>query len=214
LGVLAFETAQQLVQMAHKVSFIGVIDGWAPDYVRQLGAVRLKAADFAFRCNSIYAEIRAGKRSVRRGLTRRLMKPFTWFLRASGTDASPVSSAPERETIEQLNTMEMLYYLWRLQGAYEPKLFLGRVHSFVSPFRATGWLVDSALGWGRLAREGAEAVTVTGDHSSMFFEPGGGQIAATIAAALEAPAARKHSKAPSTRQPFAQTARPRQQIRS
>ena len=45
-GVVAFETAQQLVQMGHEVSFIGIIDGWAPDYVRRRGAAWLKAADF------------------------------------------------------------------------------------------------------------------------------------------------------------------------
>ena len=39
-GVLAFETAQQLVQMGHEVSFIGIIDGWAPDYVRRRGGRR------------------------------------------------------------------------------------------------------------------------------------------------------------------------------
>ena len=60
-GVLAFETAQQLVQMGHEVSFTGIIDGWAPDYVRRRGAAWLKAADFASRCKRAYAEIRAGR---------------------------------------------------------------------------------------------------------------------------------------------------------
>ena len=64
-GVLAFETAQQLVQMGHEVSFIGIIDGWAPDYIRRRGAAWLKAADFAVRCKRAYAEIRAGRRSVK-----------------------------------------------------------------------------------------------------------------------------------------------------
>ena len=59
--------------------------------------------------------------------------------------------------IEQFN-WEMFRYLWRLQGAYEPKPFPGRLHIFVSQFRPAGWLADSSLGWGRLAREGAEAV--------------------------------------------------------
>ena len=190
-GVLAFETAQQLVQMGHKVSFTGIIDGWAPDYIRRRGAVWLKAADFALRCKRAYAEIRAGRRSVKS-----LMKPFTWFRRAPRADGNPVSSDPELEMIEQFNS-EMFRYLWRLQGAYEPKPFPGRVHIFVSQFRPTGWLADSSLGWGRLVREGAEAVTIEGDHWSIFFEPCAGQAAATIAAALEAPSARKPSKAPS-----------------
>jgi thioesterase domain-containing protein/acyl carrier protein len=190
-GVLAFETAQQLVQMGHKVSFTGIIDGWAPDYIRRRGAAWLKAADFAVLCKRAYAEIRAGRRSVKS-----YMKSSTWFRRSPRADANPVSSDPELEMIEQFN-WEMFSYLSRLQGAYEPKPFPGRVHNFVSQFRPTRWLADSSLGWGRLAREGAEAVTIEGDHSSIFYEPCAGQAAATIAAALEAPSARKPSKAPS-----------------
>jgi glycosyltransferase involved in cell wall biosynthesis/thioesterase domain-containing protein/acyl carrier protein len=190
-GVLAFETAQQLVQMGHKVSFTGIIDGWAPDYIRRRGAAWLKAADFAVLCKRAYAEIRAGRRSVKS-----YMKSSTWFRRSPRADANPVSSDPELEMIEQFN-WEMFSYLSRLQGAYEPKPFPGRVHIFVSQFRPTRWLADSSLGWGRLAREGAEAVTIEGDHSSIFYEPCAGQAAATIAAALEAPSARKPSKAPS-----------------
>jgi amino acid adenylation domain-containing protein len=191
-GVLAFETAQQLVQMGHEVSFIGIIDGWAPDYVRRRGEVWLKAADFAFRCKRACVEVRAGQRS----LTSLMMKPFTWFRRAPRADASPVSSDPELKTIEQRN-LEIFRYLWRLQGAYEPKPFHGRVHIFVSQFRPTGWLVNSSMGWGRLAREGAETVPFEGDHWQIFDEPGAGQAAATIATALEAPSVRTPSKAPS-----------------
>jgi amino acid adenylation domain-containing protein len=191
-GVLAFETAQQLVQMGHKVSFTGIIDGWAPDYIRRRGAAWSKAEDFAYRYKRAYAEIRAGRRSVKS-----LMKFFKWFRRAPRADANPVSSDPELEMIQQFN-WEMFRYLWRLQGAYEPEPFPGRVHIFVSQFRPTGWLADSSLGWGPLAREGAEAVTIEGDHWSIFDEPGAGQAAATIAAALEAPSARKPSKAPSS----------------
>jgi amino acid adenylation domain-containing protein len=195
-GVLAFETAQQLVQMGHEVSFIGIMDGWAPDYIRRRGGAWLKAADFAYRCKRAYADIRAGRRSVKS----LMMRLFTWFRRAPRADTNPVSSDPELEMIEQFNR-EMFKYLWRLQGAYEPKPFHGRVHIFVSQFRPTGWLGDSTLGWARLAREGAEAVTLKGDHSSIFDEPGAGQVAAIIAAALEAPSARNPSKAPSGRAP-------------
>jgi amino acid adenylation domain-containing protein len=198
-GVLAFETAQQLVQMGHEVSFIGVIDGWAPDYIRRRGAAWLKAADLATICKRAYAEIRTGRRSVKylmKLFTLNVMKRFTWFRGAPRAGANPVSSDPQLEMIEQFNS-EMFSYLWRLQGAYAPKPFHGRVHIFVSEFRPTGWLADSSLGWGRLARKGAEAVTIKGNHWSIFDEPGAGQAAATIAAVLEAPSSRDTSKAPS-----------------
>ena len=135
-GVVAFETAQQLVQMGHEVSFIGIIDGWAPDYVRRRGKAWLKAADFASHCKRAYAEIRAGRRSVKS-----LMKRLKWFHRAPPADANPVSSDPELEMIKQFNG-EMWSYLWRLQDAYEPKPFHGRVHIFVGQFRPTGWLAE------------------------------------------------------------------------
>ena len=195
-GVVAFETAQQLVQMGHEVSFTGIIDGWAPDYVRRRGETWLKAADFARRCKRAYAEMRAGERTVKSLMKSLMMKPFTCLRRAPRADANPVSSDPELEMIKQFN-WEMWKYLWRLQRAYEPKPFHGRLHVFVSQFRPTGWLANSSLGWARLARQGAEAVIFAGDHHSIFDEPGAGQAAATIAAALEAPSARNLSRAPS-----------------
>ena len=101
--------------------------------------------------------------------------------------------------------LEVGRYLWRLQLAYQPRPFHGRVHVFVSQFRPTGWLGDSSLGWGRLAREGVEAVAFEGAHWSIFDEPDAGKAAATIAAALEAPSARNLSKAaPSSDRPNGQ----------
>jgi amino acid adenylation domain-containing protein len=198
-GVVAFETARQLVQMGHEVSFIGIIDGWAPDYVRRRGDAWLKAADFVTRCKSAYAGIRAGRTSVKSLMIKPftlMMKPLKWFRRAPPTDTNPVSSDPELEMIVQFDD-EMWRYLWRLQRTYEPKLFHGRVHIFVSQYRPTGWLGDSSLGWGRLAKEGAETVTYEGEHWSLFDEPGAAQAAAIIAAGLEARSARTPSKAPS-----------------
>jgi amino acid adenylation domain-containing protein len=198
-GVVAFETAQQLVQMGHEVSFIGIIDGWSPDYVRRRGKAWLKAADFASRCKRAYMEIHAGQRSVKS----LMIKPFTLLMKsirrfrlAPCADPNPVSVDPELEVIVQSDA-EMWQYLWRLQAAYEPKAFHGRAHIFVSQDRPTGWLADSSLGWGRLATEGVEVVTYEGDHSAIFDEPGAGQAAAIIAAGLEAWSARTPSKAPS-----------------
>jgi amino acid adenylation domain-containing protein len=197
-GVVAFETAQQLVQMGQEVSFVGIIDGWAPDYVRRRGGdAWLKAADFASRCKRAYMQTRAGRKSVRSWMIKPftlMMKPFKWFRRAPPAGISPVASDPELEVIVQF-ARETGEYLWSLQGAYEPKAFPGRVHSFVSQYRPTGWLADSSLGWGRLATEGVEVVTYEGDHRAIFDEPGAGQAAAIIAAGLEAWSARTPSKA-------------------
>lgn len=191
-GVLAFETAQQLIQTGQEVSFVGVIDGWAPDYVRRRGQIWLKAADFASRCKRAYIGIRAGRQSAKSYM----IKAFDRIFRVPRADADPVSSDPELALIDQFN-LEMFRYLWTLQSAYEPKPFPGRVHIFVSQFRPTGWLADSSLGWGRLALEGAEAVPFEGNHWSIFDEPAAGQAAATIAAGLEAWSALASSKAPS-----------------
>jgi amino acid adenylation domain-containing protein len=196
-GVVAFETAQQLVQMGHEVSFVGIIDGWAPDYIRRRGDAWLKAADFASRCKRAYLLIRAGRKSVKSLMIKPftvMMKPLKWFRRAPPADINPVSSDPELEAIGQFDR-DMWGYLWRLQGAYEPKAFHGRVHSFVSQYRPTGWLADPSLGWGRLATEGVEVVTYEGEHRSIFDEPGAGPAAAIIAAGLEARSARTPAKA-------------------
>ena len=184
-GVLAFETAQQLVQMGHEVSFVGIIDAWTPYYVRRWGGAWLKAADFASICKRAYAEIRAEGRSV-----------YKWLRLAAGADANMASSDPELDMIKQ-HAEEFSRYLWRLQDAYEPKPFHGRLHVFVSQYRPTRWVADSSLGWERLATGGAETVTYEGNHQAIFDEPCAGQAAAIIASALEAPAVGSPSRAPS-----------------
>ena len=183
-GVLAFETAQQLVQMGHEVSFIGIIDAWAPDYVRRRGETWLKAADFVVTGNRAYANLRAGRESVKS----LLMKLVRWLRSSLGAKADPDSSDPGMDMISRFGE-EMWEYFWKLQLAYEPKPFHGRVHVFVSEYRPKGWLADADLGWGQLATEGAEAIWFEGDHDALFDEPAAGLAAATIAAALAAPAA-------------------------
>ena len=54
-GVVAFETAQQLVQMGHEVSFIGIIDTWAPDYVRRTGGGVVEGSRF---CHPLQTRLR------------------------------------------------------------------------------------------------------------------------------------------------------------
>jgi amino acid adenylation domain-containing protein len=197
-GVVAFETAQQLTQMGHEVSFIGVIDGWSPDYVRRRGGdAWAKAADFASRCKRAYMRIRAGQKSVKSLMIKPftvMMKPLKSFRRALPADINALSPDPELEAIARSGG-NLFDYLWRLQRPYEPKAFHGRVHVFASQYRPTGWLADSGLGWGRLATEGVEVVTYEGEHWSIFDEPGAGQAAAIIAAGLEARSARTPSKA-------------------
>jgi amino acid adenylation domain-containing protein len=197
-GVVAFDTAQQLIQMGHEVSFVGILDGWAPDYVRRRGGDRwLKATDFASRRKRTYVLVRAGRKSVWSLMIKlftSMMKPLKWFCRAPPADIHPVSSDPELEKLAQFD-MDMWGYLWRLQAAYEPKTLHARVHSFVSRYRPTGWLADSSLGWGRLATEGAEVTTYEEGHWAIFDDPHAGQIAASIATRLEAWSARTPSKA-------------------
>jgi glycosyltransferase involved in cell wall biosynthesis/thioesterase domain-containing protein/acyl carrier protein len=197
-GVVAFETAQQLVQMGHEVSFVGIIDGWAPDYVRRRGGKAwLKATDYASQKKRTYLEIRAGRKSLKSLMIKRfalMMNPLKWFRRAPSADINPVSSDPELEAIVQ-SGREMWAYLWSLQAPYKPKAFHGRAHIFVCEDRPTGWLADSSLGWSRLATEGVEVLTFEGEHWSIFDEPGAGPAAAIIAAGLEARSARTPSKA-------------------
>lgn len=88
----------------------------------------------------------------------------------------------------------------------------GRLHVFVSEYRPTGWLADSSLGWGRLAKEGVETVNYEGEHWSIFDEPGAGPAAAIIAAGLEARSERTASQVSLTMgrsiEPFESRAKP------
>ena len=214
-GVLAFETAQQLVQMGHEVSFVGIIDGWAPDYVRRRGDAWLKATNFATRCKRAYAETRAGRRNVKSLVLKSftlMMKAFTCLRRAQRGDANPVWSDQELEMIEQFH-WEMWKYLWRLQGAYEPKPFHGRVHIFVSQYRPTGWPTPAWVGGGsrRKARRWSRSRGITGNFSMslLLAKPRQQSLRAWKLGRTPPPRRRRP-----VRQAFAGKANPRRLVRS
>jgi amino acid adenylation domain-containing protein len=196
-GVLAFETAQQLIQMGHEVSFVGIIDGWAPDYVRRRGQLWLKTTDLASRCKRALAQRRAGQLSVK-SLVAKVFAPM--MTRSGSGGGAPPAEGTAGPADPQLNAMvqsdlQMWAYLWRLQCAYEPKVLPGRAHVFVAEDRPTGWLADASLGWARLATQGCEVVPYEGRHESIFEEPGASQAAAVIAAGLQARPARTPARA-------------------
>jgi thioesterase domain-containing protein len=91
----------------------------------------------------------------------------------------PDNAALSREDYDQW----LLRYLQRLTAKYEPKVFPGKITLLRSVDEPTGWLFDPNAGWSQYARDGVELRIVTGNHFTMFQEPGAIELAQYISTA-------------------------------
>jgi thioesterase domain-containing protein len=98
--------------------------------------------------------------------------------------SSQDSAALSREDYDQW----LLRYLQRLTAKYEPKVYPGKITLLRSVDEPTGWLFDPNAGWAKYARDGVELRVVTGDHFTMFQEPGAIELAQFIATSTAADA--------------------------
>jgi len=56
-------------------------------------------------------------------------------------------------------------------------MYEGRLTLFRSTLEPTGWFFDPLAGWGQFARRGVALNIVTGDHHTMFQDPGATEMA-------------------------------------
>jgi non-ribosomal peptide synthetase component F/thioesterase domain-containing protein len=187
-GALAFEIARQLEDANEKVSRLFLIDSWVPGYFKRLPKLRGLIASYSLRAQLILADWRrmtGGQKSVssflaERTLVKRLMRLFT----RGGADKAPVEEQATPETYDQW----LLAYLKQVTENYTPKPYHGAVTLLRSRLEPTGWWFQEDAGWGAFAPKGVEVRFVDGNHFTMFQDPGSTQMAAHVAAALEAPA--------------------------
>ena len=74
----------------------------------------------------------------------------------------------------------LLDYLENLMQRYEPKPYEGKISLFRSFEEPHGLWIDQAMGWKAFARAGVEVTVISGDHYSVFNDPGVKEMAATI----------------------------------
>jgi thioesterase domain-containing protein len=104
-------------------------------------------------------------------------KLAAWFGRPQ---ASRPGSDLDRQQDAEAYDLWLLDYLENLMRLHEPKEYAGKVSLFRSDEEPRGLWIDPAMGWGAFARGGVDVTVISGDHYSVFNDPGVKEMAAAI----------------------------------
>ena len=170
-GTLAFEAARQLSEAGDDISFVGIVNAWAPAQAKRLRLFKTKLIKVSL-------------------LWRKLVNDWHNHKSIAGFVAKKLSYAelqtePAALTLEQ-RPQTLAENLSRLAGNYEFEPFCGKATMFSASLEPKD-IFDPTFGWREFCREGVDVVDITGDHNSVFEEPGAGQMAAYICSLLKYP---------------------------
>jgi len=181
-GALTFEVARQMAASGQKVAMLAMMDTWAPGHVRRLGSLRGRLTDWAYRFCLVRKELRRVRRGEQSWRTfignREIVKKLAALFGRSPTVAK-ATDGDRQHNAEAFDTW-LLDYLENLMQRYEPKPYEGKISLFRSFEEPHGLWIDQAMGWKAFARAGVEVTVISGDHYSVFNDPGVKEMAATI----------------------------------
>ncbi len=183
-GTLAFEAARQLQEAGEVVSRVFLIDTWIPGYLKRLGWLRSKLADYTYRWRLIlteWAKVRSGQKTFRNFVADRAT--VHRFYRR-GQIATTVGAEPAYAAAQAYDHW-LLNHTTAMLKAYEPKPISGRLTVFRSTCEPAGRFLDPKLGWGGMAADGVDLILVPGDHYTVFKEPGASIMVKCIEAAIQ-----------------------------
>ena len=175
-GALAFEAARRLSEAGEEISFVGVVSGQAPGFTRRLGI--LKAG--LVQCSESWHEITRG--SSNQQVVVQVAKKFAARLRAALTrthaEPHPSDSAQNPQLLAEK--------LRQLAECHKLQPFSGRITVFSPSLEPKSIFHDPTLGWKAFCQKGVDVVDVSGDHDSVFKDPGAIEIASHIILAQKA----------------------------
>jgi thioesterase domain-containing protein len=186
-GAVALEAAHQLRARHQDVRLVVLIDTWAPGYLRRMSRPRAMLANQSYRWLTIFSDcvqLLTGRRKLSDFLSRRNI-----YKRITGTGHSkPASDGPDDAVAEHLAGRryheEILDRLREASSDYDPPRYDGRVVLFTATAEPRSRFLDATQGWRRFMTGRFDIVPITGDHSSIFQDPGARQMADFIDAAI------------------------------
>ncbi len=189
-GVLAFEVARQLTDLGHEVSFLALVDAWAPGYLRRLPKVHALLADYSFRWQLIAADWRrvtSRQQNVGAFLSNRMVvrRVLRWLGRPVAEAAPRVDFAARGLSPEHYDQW-LLGYLEDAEAGYEPGSFTGRVTLLRGALEPQGPFLDPKMGWTAITAGAVDVVVMDGDHFTVFQGQGLEQMAGKVSLALAA----------------------------
>jgi len=165
-GVVAYETARQLIERGHRVALVAMFDTSNPEFQRRV----MKEAWLDSRARKVkflWAELRGLKlkdapaySSGKVKELRRKVATAAW--RVQNKVGLRLNSGPLDEPGQILHLAV---------NQYRPLPFNGRLLFFNAAERPPGDAWDLSRGWSRLVTGQFEVYEIPGDHRSMFLEP-------------------------------------------
>jgi thioesterase domain-containing protein/aryl carrier-like protein len=184
-GALAFEIARQLTAAELPVADLYLIDSWVPRYISRQPFPRRLISDYTLRWQLFYADwrkMRAGHQTFAEFVSNRIV--VQKFKRTLANGQPPRWDEWRSEAMDfsrENYDLWLLHYLQGLTDVYQPGMYEGRLTLFRSTLEPTGWFFDPLAGWGQFVRRGVGLHIVTGDHHTMFQDPGATEMAQNIA---------------------------------
>jgi thioesterase domain-containing protein/acyl carrier protein len=186
-GALAFEIARQLTLAGNEISNLFLIDSWVPQYFRRVGKLRGTIGEYSLRFQLIRADfdrVATGKQGFLSFLRNRMFVKNIQKLIGDAGDYAPGTGDSEYDSPETYDRW-LLEYLQRVTARYEPKSFPIRITLLRSRDEPTGWFFKPDAGWQQFTPERVKLHFVSGNHFTMFQEPGVTQLAQHIGAAID-----------------------------
>ncbi|MBC7982776.1 MAG: amino acid adenylation domain-containing protein [Candidatus Obscuribacterales bacterium] len=191
-GVLAFEVARQLVEQKQIVSFLALIDSWAPGNLRRLSRFKALLADSSYRTQLIISDwhrVTSGQQSLLEFIANRVaVKQMFRLFGYRNESALENVRFEDRHLSSEHYDRWLATYLEEMSSRYVPKPYDGKVILLCSSQEPRGWFLDPLMGWRPFVSQAIEVVVLEGDHFTMFQGKGLYQMAETIGASLSRPA--------------------------
>jgi thioesterase domain-containing protein/acyl carrier protein len=180
-GILTIEIAHQLLSLNEKVSFVALVEAYAPVQYRRFGWLQSQLALNSFRLRWNLAELKkvfANEVSLTDFFADRqsMHKAASIVRRAFASGPNDVEADFERWLMAE--------YLVSAARKYQLKTFPGQLHLFRATKMPKGLFLDKFNGWGEYATQGVELAFIDGDHNSIFRQPGVDRLAEKIASFL------------------------------
>jgi amino acid adenylation domain-containing protein len=185
-GAVALEAAHQLRARNREVRLVVLIDTWVPGYMRRLSRSRAWLAGQSYRWHTIVSDcttLLSGKRSLSDFLSRRnIYKRVTGEL--GGSQSASADDAVAEHLAGRRYHEEILDHLRAASTDYDPAPYDGHVILFTATDEPQSRFLDPTQGWKQFMTGRFDVIPITGDHSSIFQDPGARQMAEIIEATI------------------------------
>jgi thioesterase domain-containing protein len=187
-GAVALEAAHQLRARDHDISLVVLIDTWAPGFLRRMSRPRAMLANQSYRWLTIITDcvqLLTGRRKLQDFLSRRnIYKRIISGIGRSKPASDRTGDAVAEHLAGRRYHEEILDRLRDASSDYDPAPYDGRVVLFTATDEPHSRFLDATQGWRPFMTGRFDIVPITGDHSSIFQDPGARQMADYIDAAI------------------------------